>query len=293
MKKNIFLAIIVSVLIIALNSITLAGGHGHTKSIKKGILLVAFGSSIPEAQVLFDNIDKRVKENFPDMPVRWAFTSHIIRHKLAKEGKALDSVEMALAKMMDGGFTHIAVQSLHTIPGEEYEDLVKTANAFRQMPDGFECIVIGSPLLANNDDYMQVVTTMLNQLPEDRKKQDAVVLMGHGTPHSSNACYPALMYYFQQEDPNIFIGVVEGKPAIDEVKVTLIKKGIKKAYLIPFMSVAGDHAINDMAGSEEGSWKSVLVAEGISCIPVLKGTAEYDGIVDIWIRHLKMAMVDL
>ena len=60
--------------------------------------------------------------------------------------------------------------------------------------------------------------------------------------------------------------------------------------LIPFMSVAGDHAMNDMAGEEEDSWKSILTQTGITCLPVLKGTAEYDEIVKIWVDHLKTAL---
>ena len=34
--------------------------------------------------------------------------------------------------------------------------------------------------------------------------------MGHGTPHPSNAFYAAMMFNFQQKDPNIFVLVDEG-----------------------------------------------------------------------------------
>jgi sirohydrochlorin cobaltochelatase len=53
------------------------------------------------------------------------------------------------------------------------------------------------------------------------------------------------------------------------------------------MSVAGDHARNDMAGPEEDSWKSILEKEGITCEPVLKGMAEYPEFVEMWVDHLK------
>ena len=74
------------------------------------------------------------------------------------------------------------------------------------------------------------------------------------------------------------------------MQVELKKKGVKKAYLMPFMSVAGDHAMNDMAGDEDDSWKSILTKAGVKCVPILKGTAEYDGIADLWVEHLKGAM---
>lgn len=56
--------------------------------------------------------------------------------------------------------------------------------------------------------------------------------------------------------------------------------------MLPFMSVAGDHAKNDMAGDEEDSWVSILTEAGIKCVPVLKGTAEFDEYVAIWADHV-------
>jgi len=78
MKKQIltlFFALLV------LPAICLASDHGHKQQMKKGILLVAFGSSIEQAQISFENIDKKVKAHFPDTPFKWAFTSSIIRKK--------------------------------------------------------------------------------------------------------------------------------------------------------------------------------------------------------------------
>ncbi len=268
----------------------LAGGHGHKREMKKGILLVAFGTSVPRAQVSFKNIEKKVKTAYPDIPVRWAYTSKIIRDKLAKSGQHLDSPETALAKMMDEGFTHVAVQSLHTIAGEEFHDLQRNVHAFMGMAGGFDNIQVGYPLLGTQKDLERVVAAMIKNIPKERKKSEAVVLMGHGTPHPANAFYAAMMFHFQQQDPNIFVGTVEGTPEIGDIKSMLLAKKIQKAYLIPFMSVAGDHAMNDMAGEEDDSWKSILSAAGISCIPILKGTAEYDDIVDIWVDHLSDAL---
>ncbi|MDM8556472.1 sirohydrochlorin cobaltochelatase [Desulfococcaceae bacterium HSG7] len=281
-KKFTVVAVMVSVFM-ALNCF--AGGHGHKNPKKVGILLVAFGSSEASAQVSFENIDKKVKAVYPDIPVRWAYTSHIIRTKLAKQGKYLDSPEVALAKMQDEKFTHVAVQSLHTIGGSEYHDLRVTVGAFKMM-GGFDKIILGYPLLATQKDMRLAADAILKNIPKERKADEAVVLMGHGTHHPSNAFYAALMFQVQLRDPNIFIGTVEGYPGVDLIKELLAEKNIKKAYLMPFMSVAGDHAKNDMAGDEDDSWKSVLTKAEIQCVPILKGTAEYDNFVAIWVKHL-------
>jgi sirohydrochlorin cobaltochelatase len=289
MKQKTFLTSVIFLVIVGIAIIGFAGEHSPKKGKKIGILLVAFGSSIPEAQVSFENIDRSVKAAYPDIPVRWAYTSSIIRKKLVRMGKYLDSPEVALAKMLEAGFTHVAVQSLHTIGGEEFHDLRRAAHAFHY-PGGFQRILVGYPLLATQKDMEKAVGAILENIPKARKKDEAVVLMGHGTHHPSNAFYAALMFQVQRKDPKVFIGCVEGYPEIDEIKAMLKEKKIKKAYLMPLMSVAGDHARNDMAGPEEDSWKSILTQAGIECMPILKGTAEYANFVQIWVDHLGMVL---
>jgi len=259
--------------------------HGRKEGKKVGILLVAFGSSMPQAQVSFDNIEKKVKAAFPDYPVQWAYTSSMIRKKLAKQGKMLDSPELALARMLDEGYTHVAVQSLHTIFGYEFHDLTETAGAFR-FRGGFKKILVGYPLLATQEDMAGTVDAVLETVPKMRGKNEAVVLMGHGSHHPSNAFYAALMFQLQRKDPLVFVGCVEGYPDIGEIRAMLKEKNIQKTYLMPLMSVAGNHARKDMAGEEDDSWRSILTKDGIECVPILKGTAEYDPFVSIWVDHL-------
>ena len=114
--------------------------------------------------------------------------------------------------------------------------------------------------------------------------------MDHGTPHPADAIYSAMMPKAQKMDHNLYVGTVEGHPSFDEVKEAPVKKGIKKTSLIPLMTVFGDLAINDMAGDEPDSWKSRLSLAGIESVPVLKGLAEFNPIVDLWLENLKTAM---
>ena len=70
----------------------------------------------------------------------------------------------------------------------------------------------------------------------------------------------------------------------------LVHKGITKTYLVPLMTVAGDHALNDMAGEEPDSWKSQLTKIDIESVPVLKGLAEFEPIVELWLDNLRASM---
>ncbi len=285
----LFLSIVSIVVFIAAAS-SVASGHGDARPVKKGILLAAFGTSYPQALAAYENIEEKTRIAFPDIPVRWAFTSHIIRNKLAREGQDLKSPARALADMAEENFTHVVVQSLHTIPGEEYDDLKATTEAFAGLPGGFEKIALGHPLLAGREDMSRVASAIMATLPEKREPADAVLLMGHGSPHWSDVSYAALMWRLQLTDPNIYVATVDGFPEIAEISDLLKKKNVRKVWLAPFMSVAGDHARNDMAGPESDSWKSVLTAEGMVCETILKGTAEYDAFVEIWIDHMRDAL---
>ena len=62
---------------------------------------------------------------------------------------------------------------------------------------------------------------------------------------------------------NYFVGTVEGSPTLEDVIAGVKAGGYTKVVLQPLMVVAGDHANNDMAGDEEGSWKLAFEAEGI------------------------------
>jgi sirohydrochlorin cobaltochelatase len=266
-----------------------AGDHGKQKPVKKGILLVSFGTSIPKAQQVFDKIDAAAKDRFKDVEIRWAFTAKMIRRKLAKEGKVTLSPSQALANMAEDGFTHVAVQSLHVIPGQEFHQMQTTVKRFQGMPKGIVKVLVGRPLLATTEDLLRTAEAVVANLPQERKKGEAVILMGHGTHHPGNVYYPAMNFIFQKMDPDILVGTVEGYPELDQIKEELAKKKIKKVWLMPFMSVAGDHAMNDMAGDEEDSWKSVLTKAGIQCEVVLTGMAAYPQIVEIWLDHLASA----
>lgn len=291
-KHHLFLLTALSLLITGLVfGPPASAGHGHKKQIKKGILLVTFGTSIPEAQKAFDNIDAAAKKRFPGVEIRWAFTAKMIRHKLAKQGRITLSPSEALAKMADENFTHVAVQSLHAIPGQEFHQLYQIAHAFEGLPKGIQKIIVGRPLLTTSEDLLRFVEVAKKEvIPTGRKPEEAVAFMGHGTHHPANTVYPALNYIFSRTDRKILVGTVEGYPGIDLVKEDLLKMQATKVWLIPLMSVAGDHARNDMAGPEPDSWKSQLAKAGISCQPVLKGLAECTGVVEIWLDHLAGAL---
>ena len=268
-----------------------AGGHSAPEGKGDALLLATFGTSVPSAQKAFAEVEKKMRAAFPDTEIRWAYTSYIIRNKLAKQGEMIDSPETALAKLMDEGYERVTVQSLHMIPGAEFHEIYRNSKLFEDMSGGFKEVRTGYPLLMDNESMDAVLDAIFASIvPKERQAKDAVVLMGHGTHHPSDAIYSAMMYKAQEKDANCYVGTVEGFPSFEDVLAKLEAKGVKKAYLIPLMTVAGDHSINDMAGDEDDSWKNQLAKAGIEAVPVLHGLAEYNSVIDIWIDRLKSGM---
>lgn len=288
-----FLRLLPLLFILCLVSLPALAGHHATGQDRPAILLVAFGASVPEAQGAYAALESQVRAAFPDLEVRWAYTSHMVRRKLAKAGQVLDSPALALARLAEDGFDRVAVQSLHVIPGEEFHDLTRTAKALEGLPDGPRIVRVGMPLISGAQDAKRLAAALLAAAPAGRARGEALVYMGHGTPHPADLTYPALQHLLAAADPLALVGTVEGYPALDDVLAALQARKVKKAWLLPLMAVAGDHARNDLAGDEQGSWKSVLAKAGISAAPVLAGLAEDPAVAAIWVDHLRQALEGL
>ena len=260
--------------------------------VKTGILLAAFGSASSLGEKALGIFAERVRQDFPGVPVRWAFTSGRMRNRLAVAGKKTDSVKKALCRMGFERYTHVAVQALHLIPGKEYEALLEEVeSAVREC--GPKHIAVGLPLLHEAADVRRVAEALLRHLPEERAPEDAVICMGHGTWHSGAASYQALSEAVAAKDGAIFIGTLEGERRIENILPAVAKTGAKAVWLLPLLSIIGKHAEKDMAGEHPESWQSRITAAGFTCRSRLVGTVEYEGFARVWLEHLAAALQQL
>lgn len=255
---------------------------------KKVILVVSFGTSYNDSRdATIGAVEKSITDAYPDYEVRRAFTSQIIIDKLKeRDGLEIDNVTEAMDRLVADGVGTLICQPTHVMNGLEYDDMKEEVQAYA---DHFETLRLGAPLLTSTQDYRDVVAAIQKEyaVPEDT----ALVLMGHGTEHFANNTYAALAYHFNQNgSKNIFVGTVEGYPDLDITLQNVQALGAKKVILAPLMVVAGDHATNDMAGDEEGSWKTAFKSEGFDVDCVLKGLGEYQSIRDIYVAHVAQAI---
>ncbi|MDR2695533.1 MAG: sirohydrochlorin cobaltochelatase [Deltaproteobacteria bacterium] len=251
---------------------------------KQGILLAAFGSGSRQGEAALRLFDAEARARFPGVPVRWAFTSLLMRERLALERKKTDSVRKALEKMAFERYSHVAVQPLQCIPGREYGDVLEDARALGRERD--IVVRVGTPLLHGDDDVAAAAESLLRHLPAQRAADEAAVWVGHGARHPATARYDALAQAARCRDPLVYVATMSDAPALPRILAELRERRIRHAWLLPLLAVIGSHALRDLAGPEEQSWKSRFEAAGVACTPVLKGSAEYQGFIRIWLDHL-------
>ncbi|WP_446897493.1 sirohydrochlorin cobaltochelatase [Clostridium sp. LBM24168] len=254
---------------------------------KKGILVVSFGTSILKIlKSCIESTENSIINAFKCYEIRRAFTSHMIIAKLKSDYKlSIDTVEEALEKMKLDGFREVYIQPLHIIPGDEYDKLVTSSYKYREK---FENLVVGRPVLYRQNDYRIAVKALKAQIQEYCSCKSAIILMGHGSSHPINASYSMLQYMLRDEGiNNAYIATVEGYPALRNVIPQLKIKNVRKVILMPFMLVAGNHAVEDMAGDAPDSWKNILENKGFDVECYLHGLGENPSFHNIYIQHLK------
>ena len=122
----------------------------------------------------------------------------------------------------------------------------------------------------------------------------AFVFMGHGTAHVAKVTYSQMQAQMQNLGyENVFIGTVEGEP--EETSAEAVIEAVKAAgytnvVLRPLMVVAGDHANNDMAGSDDDSWKTMFEAAGFTVDCQIHGLGEIADVQALYVAHTKAAI---
>lgn len=266
---------------------------------KSAVLVVSFGTSVPEARQAINNLADSARKEFPGVEVRLAFTSNIIRRKLARENdEHIANPVQALAALNDEGFTRVYVMPTHIIPGEEYDEIANVVDAFSTLAGkyGFKTLELGRPFLDGVPDCEGMADVLIKRFGEQLKREGtAIVLMGHGTPeHFANAMYSQLQLALDTKAyGKFFLGTVEAAPKIEDV-ITRLKrhKEVKRLVLSPLMIVAGDHAHNDLAGEDDPeSWINVLKGAGYEDISTyLVGLGQDENIARKFVSKIRELM---
>lgn len=274
---------------------------------EKEILVVSFGTSFNGSRVDdIRGIEDAIQEAYPDWSVRRAFTAQIIiNHIQARDGEFIDNMDQALERAVQNGVKDLVIQPTHLMHGAEYDELMEAVENYQ---DRFDTVKVAEPLLGEvgadaavgNADKEAVAKALTEEAVKtagydslDAAETDgtAFVFLGHGTSHTAKISYSQMQAQMETLGyQNVFIGTVEGEPeetSCEAVMEAVTAAGYKKVILRPLMVVAGDHANNDMAGEEDGSWASMFRASGnfdaVDC--QITGLGSIEAVQKLYVAH--------
>ena len=274
------------------------------------LLVVSFGTSFNDSRVAdIKGIEDALQAAYPDWSVRRAFTAQIIiNHIQARDGEKIDNMTQALDRAVANGVKNLVVQPTHLMHGAEYDEMCEVIDAYR---DKFASVSIAEPMLgevgsdatvinADKEAVAKAITASavadagFESLDAAKEAGTAFVFMGHGTAHVAKVTYSQMSTQMQTLGyENVFIGTVEGEP--EETSCEAVIEAVKAAgytnvVLRPLMVVAGDHANNDMAGSEDDSWKTMFEAAGFTVDCQIAGLGEIADVQALYVAHTKAAI---
>ena len=257
------------------------------------LLVLSFGTSYNDSRRLtIGAIEGDLEKAFPDFSVRRGFTANIIiDHVQRRDNILIDDVDAALERAVNNGVKNLVVQPTHLMHGLEYDELVKEVGNYS---DAFDQVVFGEPLLNSDDDFARVEKAITEWTASYDDGETAICFMGHGTEADSNEVYQKMQDLLTKDGyTNYFVGTVEAQPSLDDVLAKVQAGDYKRVVLEPLMVVAGDHANNDMAGDEDGSWKKTFEDAGYEVECLLRGLGENEDIRAIYVDHAKAAIDSL
>ena len=274
------------------------------------LLVVSFGTSFNDSRVKdIKGIEDALQAAYPDWSVRRAFTAQIIiNHVQARDGEKIDNMQQAMDRAVENGVKNLVVQPTHLMHGAEYDEMMEMIDTYR---DKFESVAVAEPLLGevgsdatiinqDKEDVAKAVTAAAvkeagyDSLDAAAADKVAFVFMGHGTSHTAKVSYSQMQTAMQTLGySNVFIGTVEGEPeetACENVIEAVKAAGYTKVILRPLMVVAGDHANNDMAGSDDDSWKTMFEATDFTVDCQIAGLGEIADVQALYIAHTQAAI---
>ena len=257
------------------------------------LLVLSFRTSYNDSRRLtIGAIEGDLEKAFPDFSVRRGFTANIIiDHVQRRDNILIDDVDAALERAVNNGVKNLVVQPTHLMHGLEYDELVKEVGNYS---DAFDQVVFGEPLLNSDDDFARVEKAITEWTASYDDGETAICFMGHGTEADSNEVYQKMQDLLTKDGyTNYFVGTVEAQPSLDDVLAKVQAGDYKRVVLEPLMVVAGDHANNDMAGDEDGSWKKTFEDAGYEVECLLRGLGENEDIRAIYVDHAKAAIDSL
>lgn len=202
---------------------------------KQGVIVVSYGTVNEQARRgTLDAVVEEVGEMLPQATIRYAYTSDLVRRRLAEAGEKVYSVAEALEAMLDEKIEEVVVLVTHLVKGTEYEKLEAIVEIYKER---FGELYLSTPLLSEEACRLQVLHHLVNKYLEE---EDLLVLVGHGTKAAGNTIYQVMAKECEQVGYHqVRIFIMDELSSLKEELVQIEK--VRRVKIIPLMVVAGNH----------------------------------------------------
>lgn len=248
---------------------------------RQAILVAHYGSSDDETcSRTIDRITADIRTAFPDVEVREAYISPVVRGSLARRGIETASPTDALLKLRAEGYDTVYVESTTIIDGAEMGEVRRSVESVAPF---FGHIALGRPLCYSPADCREVADIMMQ---EPMGNDEAVVYVGHGNMLPSTATYAQLnVMTAAGSNGRRMVSTIEGYPTAEVTATELRQRasGVKRVKLVPLLLVCGNHTRRDIAGV----FAEAIRNAGYETEVVMRGLGENPEIRALYVERVR------
>ncbi|MDR2339230.1 MAG: sirohydrochlorin cobaltochelatase [Deltaproteobacteria bacterium] len=310
---------ILILLALALAKALLAPSRAHAAELeiqRPAIVLVTPGSADPNDLPGLLNMERRVTDAFPCYEVFIAFSMPEVRKIWVSRAhdtnfrKYFPWVEdrfydvrnllSVLALIQEVGPRLVLVQPLELVDGQDFQDAAAVVEALRNIKAvershiPFPYISLGNPAMGLGDGQkeclFQVAGALKPLFAEAEKEGAAVLLVSDAMGEANTRAYRGFAEVLRSlYDPKAYVGIPHArrgtKLILEEMEKEL--EPSSKIILGSLSFFMGDDAKEELFGSFDESWSSIITAKGYDVIPYSQPLAASDRYADLFINSLK------
>ena len=262
-------------------------------NISRAILLASSGTaSLDVFNKTINPIEDKIKNMYPEYKILKAFTSdRIIEIIDSQYSVKMHSLETALLSLYKEGYKEIYIQSLHLVPGSEFEKIEGIVKRFSYI-NYFDKLLLGKPILYEyndeaEDDYDRLIEVLSKHFLKI-KNDESIIFLGHGGLNFYNVFYENFQSKLKKNGfNNAYVFTTKNYLELANINANFIVKNINKVYLVPFMIFAGGHVKKYMVGESSNSLKNILINNKIKVDTYLQGLGEDEDVRNIFLERLE------
>lgn len=209
-------------------------------------------------------------------------SSHFNGYLLKYTG--IDNFSNMVDMLYDDAFKELVIIPMLLINGYEVEYIKNVMINKRKL---FKKVKIAPALLTSDVDYTHTAR-VIRDATMSTDCDTAVLCLGNGTTHYSNASYIALSERLKKVGAhNVFVATVSAYPDFEKVKAEIEALHYQKIVILPLEMSINKKLYDAISVDNENSWCNRFRNDGYICESYGKGLCAFKGIRRLVVEHTK------